>query len=293
VATDYRASVSRLSPRLEKALELKVAESDRALALTVLPGHSVVVFGYAGDQFIRIDAGGVAVNAASPTAGSARLLKRAYRRTAGRPAWLQSSSGRTIVWHDARVQSLPHGVDRARWSIPLVVDGRRARLSGSVRRVPAPSPWPWLALAIAFAAAAFLIRGRRGFVTGLLGLFAGTGTVVVELAFALASGTSQGRWVEAGNEVLFALVGLAVLARGSPDAQAIASGALGLLALLAGLAKLPALLHGVVLSALPATIIRAAVALTICSGVAATAVGLVVFFELLERDENDVLSTSV
>jgi hypothetical protein len=93
--------------------------------------------------------------------------------------------------------------------------------------------------------------------------------------------------------VLFALVGLAVLARGSPDAQAIASGALGLLALLAGLAKLPALLHGVVLSALPATIIRAAVALTICSGVAATAVGLVVFFELLERDENDVLSTSV
>jgi hypothetical protein len=44
----------------------------------------------------------------------------------------------------------------------------------------------------------------------------------------------------------------------------------------------PVFLHGVVLSAFPATPARAAVALTIWIGAAATALGLVLFAELLE-----------
>ncbi len=45
------------------------------------------------------------------------------------------------------------------------------------------------------------------------------------------------------------------------------------------------LLHGVVLWVLPATSARVAVVLTIWAGAAATAVGLAVFFELLERGQ--------
>jgi len=64
-----------------------------------------------------------------------------------------------------------------------------------------------------------------------------------------------------------------------------AGGALGLLALAVGLSKVPVFLHGVVLSALPATATRASVAFTISAGAAATAVGLAVFVDLLEPRE--------
>jgi hypothetical protein len=88
--------------------------------------------------------------------------------------------------------------------------------------------------------------------------------------------------VEAANEVVFALVGLGVAARGSPDARSVAGGALGLLALAVGLSKVPVFLHGVVLSGFPATLTRVAVAFTISAGAAATAIGLGVFADLLE-----------
>jgi hypothetical protein len=50
-----------------------------------------------------------------------------------------------------------------------------------------------------------------------------------------------------------------------------------------GLSKLPALLHGIVLSALPAVAARGSVALAICAGAAAAALGMVVFFDVLEH----------
>jgi len=58
-----------------------------------------------------------------------------------------------------------------------------------------------------------------------------------------------------------------------------------LLGLSVGLSRIPVLLHGVVLWVLPATSARVAVVLTIWAGAAATAVGLAVFFELLERGQ--------
>jgi len=142
-------------------------------------------------------------------------------------------------------------------------------------------------LGLPFVASAILAVRRRSLLrtaTVGLGALAATGTVAAAAAFALASNASEGRWVEGANELVFALVGLAVLARGSPDARAIAGGALGLLALAVGLSKLPVLLHGVVLSAFPDTLTRVLVVLAIWTGAAATALGLAVFFELLEND---------
>jgi hypothetical protein len=195
------------------------------------------------------------------------------------------TSGRSFVWHDARVRGLPAGIDRGRWTIPLLVDGRPARLAGELLRVDAPSLWPWLALGVPFVAVAAFTLVRRATLERsavAFGVLAGTARLVTAAAFAFASNASEGRWVEAGNEAVFALAGLAVAARGSRDARVIATGALGLLALAAASTKLPVFLHGVVLSALPATPARAAVALTIWIGAAATALGLVLFAELLE-----------
>jgi hypothetical protein len=267
VAVDYRVRVfpTRLPPTAHVYL------GDHALRLSVRPGHSVTVLGYGREPFLRIDDTGVTVLRA-PTAAALGL-------TPGH------RSGRSLVWHDARVRGLPPGVDRGRWTIPLVVDGRRARLAGELFRVDAPPAWPWLALGVPFAAAVALLLLRRRWLERsavALGVLAGVATLVTAAAFAFASNASEGRWVEAGNEAVFALVGLAVIARGSRDARKIAAGALGLLALAAALTKVPVFLHGVVLSVVPATPARAAVALTIWIGAAATALGLVLFAELLE-----------
>jgi hypothetical protein len=167
------------------------------------------------------------------------------------------------------------------------VNGRHTRLAGEIRRVRAPAVWPWFALGIPFicAIALLFLLGRPQYVhTAALafGLLASGGVVASAAGFAFDRYSSGGKWVEAGNELIFVLVGVLVILRGSPDAGAIAGGALGLLDLAVGLSKIPVLLHGVVLSALPAEVARTFVVLTIWGGGAATAAGLGVFTNLLE-----------
>lgn len=289
VAVDYRTRVFPLHGPLRAALGVRVYESDQALGLAARRGHVVVALGYTGEPFLRIDGEGVTVNASSPTAAAVGLLGQAHRSSGVAPGWHLKSDRRTAIWHDARVRLLPPGVQRRRWAVPLIVDGRRVRLEGEIWRVEAPSPWPWLGLGVPFVALAalLLVRGpslrRRAAVA--LGVAAAVGTVAITAAFALAASASAGRWIEGANESVFALVGLVVVARGSADARSVAGGALGLLALSVGLSKVPVFLHGVVLSAFPAGLTRLLVVFTIAVGAAATAVGLAVFFDLLESRE--------
>jgi hypothetical protein len=116
-----------------------------------------------------------------------------------------------------------------------------------------------------------------------LGALAGGAVIATPASFALAASATEGRWMESGNELVFALVGFGVLVRGSRNARSFAAGGLGLLALAVGLSKLPVLLHGVVLSALPATPTRLAVATALWAGAAATVTGLTVFFTVLDE----------
>ena len=88
------------------------------------PGH-VTVIGYLGEPFIRIgDDGGVLVNGSSPTAGAAGLLKHP-EHTSGSTRWTLESSHRTVVWHTAGLKGLPPGLNRARWRVPVIIDGGR------------------------------------------------------------------------------------------------------------------------------------------------------------------------
>jgi hypothetical protein len=143
VAVDYRVRV--FPTRLPLAAYVYLG--DRALRLSVRPGHSVTVLGYGGEPFLRIDGSGLTV-LKSPTAAALGLEPR------------HTSSG-AFVWHDARVRGLPAGIDRGRWAIPLLVDGRRARLAGELVRVDAPPLWPWLALGLPFVTVAALPFLRR------------------------------------------------------------------------------------------------------------------------------------
>ena len=289
VAVDDRANVFPLAAPLRAALAARVSPGDQALGITVRRGHTVIVLGYLGEPFLRLDATGVAVNASSPTAAAVGLARPSGASSRVTPTWHLEPGRTTVSWHDARLRVPPSGVPHRRWSVPLVVDGRLVQLQGDVRRVHAPAPWPWLALGLPLVALASLLLVRRRSwarpAAVAFGAVSALGTVAVAATFAFDANASAGTWIEGVNELVFVLVGLVVLARPSADARCIAGGALGLLALSAGSTKIPVFLHGVVLSALPSTVTRIMVTLTISAGVAAAAVGVAVFFELVERPD--------
>ena len=287
-AVDYRATVSPVRPPLAGAVSARVYRSDLALRLTALGAHRIVVLGYLGEPFLRLEADGVFVNAVSPTAAGAGLTPR--RRASSGPVWHLRSRRSSVIWHDARVRGLPRGVMSGRWKVPLLVDDRTASLEGTIQRVDAPSPWPWLAVGALFSAATGLLLARRRqhvlrTASATLGGLAATATLLSALGFALAPTVSQGTWIEGANEAVFALAGAAFLVRGSRNAKAFAGGLLGLLGIAAGLTKLPVFFHGLVLSALPGELARLAVAVAIGSGAAAAILGVVVFFDVLEHYE--------
>ena len=275
VAVDYRATVT--APR-QAAYAVGVYESDRALHLTVSPGHSIVVLGYLGEPFLRVDPRGVAVNTASPTAASAGVLKKGAEVTAARPVWLLRPGRRSVVWHDARVQSLPAGRTHSTWAVPIVVDGRRGRISGEIERLRRPPLWPWFVLlGIVVVTGVPLAIGRRPrtlrTATIALGAVAGVASVVTAIGFAADTYASPGTWIAGADEIAFAVVGFALLARG-PTAVRVGAGiGLGLLGIAVGLTKGDALLHALVLSAIPGWPARLLVATAIVVGAAAAAVG--------------------
>jgi hypothetical protein len=284
MAVDYRASVVSHNP----AVKVRVYESDRALSITAEPGHTVVVLGYLREPFVRLAGGRVLVNAASLTAAGLGLLKGLPRRT----GWRVRARSLTFVWHDRRLRVLPAGVDRKRWTIPLRIDGRPARLTGELTRMERPPVWPWILLGLPFvaAAAAFLLVRRRELApvaAVVFGVAASGGMLLTAAGFVFDSYSSGGKWIAAANEFVFVLVGIAFIVRGSRAARGIAGGALGFLGLGVGLSTLPVLLHGVVLSVLPATLARLSVVVTISAGAAATALGLLVFEEALDRGSEE------
>ena len=278
-AVDYRASV--VSP--SDAVKARVYQSDRALSVSAEPGHSVVILGYLGEPFARIAGGRVTVNAASLTAAGLGLLKGSRIGT----GWRLRSRGSTFVWHDRRLNRLPPGVDRKAWTIPLRVDGRSTELTGQLIRVERPPVWPWILLGLPFVVSTAFLFARRRMLASVaavaFGVTASVGMLVTAAGFALDSYSSGGKWVAVANELVFALVGIAFVLRGSPQARAIAGGALGFLGLGVGLSTVPVLLHGVVLSVLPGTLARLIVVVTISAGAAGTALGLLVFEHVLQQ----------
>jgi hypothetical protein len=268
VASDYEVTV--VSPTAP--VSARVYESDLAVGLTVDERHTVVVLGYDGEPFLRVGEEGVEVDARSAAAVEAGLVDEVGT------GWRKLSDGRTVVWHDRRVSGPSSGAEA--WSIPVVADGAPLRLEGEVRHVSRPPAWPWLLVGgiFALAVALTLVRpGRLPRSAVVLGATAAVAAIVVAVVFAARSGASAGLWVEGANELVLAVVGLVVLARGSEEARAAACALLGLLALFAGLLKLEVFTKGVVFAAVPAPLARAAVAIVISAGAAAFVVGVLAF----------------
>lgn len=273
IAVGYRASITS-APR---TITATIYESDRSVALTVAPGRVVVVRGYQGEPFARIDQSGTAVNAVSLTAAGLGLLPKAPKRV----GWLPRSSARTFVWHDGRLRALPADVGRARWTIPLVVDGKAGALSGILERVSPPSIWVWSVIAVAVLLLGAILarpplRVSRTMMAVAFGVTSVAAMLVASVGFAFDRYASTGKWTEVVIELIFVAVAVAFLVAGSPQVRVVAGGALGLLGLAVGLSLFQVLRSGFVLSALPGTVVRLAVVISISAGAVATVYGLLV-----------------
>jgi hypothetical protein len=171
--------------------------------------------------------------------------------------------------------------------VPIVVDGRYSRITGSLLRVPSPSLWPWLLVLVASAALGglgTLGRERRRVRTSciVLGGFAVVAGIVAAAGFAFAA-DAPGMHVAAVYELVLAAGGAGFAVWGPPDMRVAAAGWLGLLGLIGGLACAQVFLHGAVLSVLPATVTRTAAALAVGLGAAASLLAVLFYASLPDR----------
>ena len=297
VAVDYRASI--VSP-VTAAYAAQIYQSDHGLTLTVRRGHAVVMLGYLNEPVWRLDAAGLWVNAASPTARAMHLVSRGAG-TGGGPAQWRLGRGRgrhTVVWHDARVQALPAGVARGAWRVPLIVDGRAEAMHGALRRFPDPSPWLWPALLVTWLGISVVPLVRRegpDRVRGaamVLAVIAATAAALAAVAFALDAYASPGTWIEGLDAIAFLAVGLAVMWRGPRNLHVAAAIWVGLVATAVGLLDGAVFLHPVILAVLPGTVLRLLVVTALGAGLGAAVVGSTQFGQIADtvRDHERVLA---
>jgi hypothetical protein len=294
VAVDYRATVSDPST---SAYSTRIFQSDRALSITLRKGHTVVLVGYLGEPVFRLDGSGLWVNAASPTALVLRLVKSDQRAAGPGPRWHLEPRRNSVIWHDARTQGLPAGSRVGPWSVPLIVDGRRARLAGELQRFARPSLWPWLtALAALLVAAAVLLALRQRLIarraaTGLA-LAAGAAATVLIAAFALDAYASPGTWIECLDAIAFIGVGVWAALRGPQHLRTAGAAGTGVVALAVGVLEVPVFLHAIVLAVLPAGAVRALALVAIAAGVGAAAIGGVLFLEAAAVSPRDAAASA-
>lgn len=281
VAVDYRASITDPTT---PAYSAQILQSDRALSLTGRPGHVTVLIGYLGEPVLRLDAAGLWMNLASPTAVVLGLVKRSDRIQAAAPRWRLQRGSHSVVWHDARTQGLPPGVSHGSWSVPLIVDGQRSRLEGQLWHFPRPSPWPWLGTLAALVAVGLaplvLPRSRlAGPAATVFAVIATVASLVLLMAFALDAYASPGTWIEAFDATVFLGVGAWALLRGPLQWRGVGAAGVGLVALAVALLDVPIFLHPIVLAILPAMVTRLAAVLAIAAGVDAAALGGILYSE--------------
>lgn len=291
VASSYLATV-RTAPA---GIEAKVVDGDERLWLRVERGETAVVLDYQGAPYLRLSSSGVSVNEHSamyylnhsPAETPPTSITRATP-----PRWRTVSGGDAYVWHDGRLQALASVAISSStsfvgtWRIPVVIDGRPSAISGGVRHAGNPSlVWFWpivVLLACVLAAVRLRQTALDLLLARVLGVTALAATALggIGREFYGRPGVGAFQWIMIGILAAFVFWALpgAVRARWVP-LLVIAFAAMWVGGLL-----VPTLLHGFVLTAIPAFPTRAAAVACLAS---APAVVLLVFRLALSEDRAD------
>jgi hypothetical protein len=278
VATSYLARITSVPGRLRA----RVVDGYVRMWLQVPRGLTVVVLDYAGAPYLRFSRSGVQVNQNSamfylnqtPVAETPPASLNRFTR----PHWQSASDSNSYEWHDGRLQALasvalaPDASYVGRWSIPILIDGRRAAIAGGLwYAADPPLIWFWpiaVLLACVLAATRVPRPGLHNELARVLGVLA-----LVALATAAVGRELHGRpSVPLGQYleliVILAFVALALRSVIRGRAGYFLYCVIALVALWEGLTLIPTLLHGFVLIDLPAFAARAVTVLCIGCGVA-------------------------
>lgn len=271
VAIDYRVTL-RSVPGVEAA----VLDGDRSLRLRA---HApLVVLGDLNEPMLRFDRG-VFVNLSSPTAQADRLV------TKPSTGWRQLAGGMSYAWHEHRLSPPPWQSGRygtiARWSVPLLIAGRRRTLGGTFVRVARPRWWLWLAVPLAAVGAAVLwltFRPKRGAVAAITAFFVAAAAAVVAQTALLLRDSPSGRlsWIGLGVGIAVAVAAVGVVLFGRGVTRAYTAGGLGAGVAAWTLSWVGVFFHGAVIAALPGNVVRVCCAVALAFGLIAVAGSLTV-----------------
>ena len=292
IALDYEARPAQ-SGEIAPGVEARVVDGDRSLDLRVAPRWTVVVQGYGGEPFLRFSSRGVEANLASPTAVADRLVpEQALGNVAGAPRWRLVTDRHRLTWHDHRLG--PRAGVRAgtgvvgAWTIPLLVDGRPFAIRGALLRSARPVFWPWLAIFAVALAAAAAVAWRGASRTRHASVYLATATsslVLLAVSAGFAAGSARSgftRWADLALPAGIALAAAAVFVL-RPRQRYVVCALVAGFTLAAALEDAGVFWHGFVVSAQPASIVRAGVSIAL----GASAFAIVVVLADLVRAEPD------
>ncbi len=274
-ATSFRAKLSSVPA----GIDARIVDGDQRLWLRASPRLTAYVLGLEGEAYLRFSPAGVAVNVHSPTyyLNRRRPLKPPAGLSPGTPPlWKQLSSGHTYSWHEGRLHALaaaartPGSAYVGRWTVPVLAGGTMTSISGTLWHADDPSlVWFWpVAVLLGCLAAVLRLRDPRLDATAM--------SVLAGVTLGAATLGRLGRelvgrpTVSTGQLLLVALTcavaaGLAVLYL-RREWRVVAAAAIAVLGVYQGLALVGTLLHGFVLSVLPAWLERAAATTSLAAG---------------------------
>ena len=181
---NYRSEIDSFTPPLPGGVSVEVLDYDSYLQLVDRPGHEVVLYGYEGEPYARIEKDGtVQVNQRSPATylNDSRFAEETVPASADSeapPEWRTVDSSGTFIWHDHRMhymsRSLPPQVtDEGKktkifdYQIPISVNGTKGEIDGTLWWVGAAdtSPLPFIlagaAIVLGGGALVLFLRRRR------------------------------------------------------------------------------------------------------------------------------------
>jgi hypothetical protein len=183
---NFRSEINSIQPPLPGGVSIEVLDYDSYFQLKDLQGHEVVLDGYDGEPYARIEKDGtVQVNEKSP----ATYLNDSRFETdvvvpksadpKAPPEWKTVDDSGTFIWHDHRMhwmvagQLPPQVKDKGKktqiftYEVPMTVDGQKTALHGTLWWVgsTSTSKLPFVIAAIVIVlgggAAVLWLRRRR------------------------------------------------------------------------------------------------------------------------------------
>jgi hypothetical protein len=184
---NFRSEINSIQPPLPSGVSIEVLDYDSYLQLKDMQGHEVVLDGYRGEPYARIEKDGtVQVNERSPAfylndsrfETDVTVPKSANPQAP--PRWKTVDDSGTFIWHDHRMhwmiagQLPPQVKDKSQktkiftYEIPMTVDGTKTTLHGTLWWVGSTgtSKLPFIIAAIVIVlgggALVLWLRRRRG-----------------------------------------------------------------------------------------------------------------------------------